>query len=49
MPDGNLPEFVNVYNISGMQIKQNVARESALDGLKKGVYIINNQKVIITK
>ena len=47
--DENLPKFVNVYNIAGILVKQNVARELALDGLEKGVYIVNNQKVIITK
>ena len=43
-----LPAFVNVYNIMGQLIKSNVARESALDGLTKGIYIVNNKKVIIT-
>lgn len=43
-----LPAFVNIYNIMGQLLKQNVARESALEGLANGIYIINNKKVIVS-
>lgn len=39
-------EFVNVYNITGVAVKQNVERKHALDGLSKGIYIVGNKKVI---
>jgi hypothetical protein len=42
-----LPAFVNVYNIMGQLLKQNVARESALEGLADGIYIVNNKKMIV--
>lgn len=39
------PAFVNVYNLQGMLIRQNVATESALDGLAAGIYIVNGKKI----
>ncbi len=44
-----VPAFVNVHSITGQLIKQNVARESALDGLMNGVYLINNKKIILNR
>jgi hypothetical protein len=43
-----LPAFVNVYNVMGQLLKPNVARESALDGLANGIYIVNHKKVIVS-
>jgi hypothetical protein len=42
-----LPAFVNVYSITGVLLKQNVARESALNGLANGIYIVNNKKMLV--
>lgn len=39
------PAFVNVYNLQGMLIRQNVATESAIDGLAAGIYIVNGKKI----
>ncbi len=44
-----VPAFVNVHSITGQLIKQDVARESALDGLLNGIYLINNKKIIINR
>jgi hypothetical protein len=43
-----LPAFVNVYNVMGQLLKQHVARESALEGLANGIYIVNNKKMIVS-
>ena len=37
----------NVYSINGRLIKMNVIRANATEGLRNGIYIIDNQKVII--
>lgn len=37
---------VNVYTLDGRLIRRNVPADHALDGLKKGVYVINNNKYI---
>ncbi len=42
-----LPAFVNVYDINGKLIKKNVAKEEALNGLSKGIYIVNNKKMMV--
>lgn len=42
-----LPEFVDVYTLSGVLVKRNVHFSEALDGLAKGVYIVGNKKVIL--
>lgn len=44
-----MPAFVTVYNINGQVVKLNVARESALENLEKGIYIINKKKIAITE
>ena len=38
---------VDVYTLTGIRIRHNVRREEALKGLRKGIYIINRQKVIL--
>ena len=40
-------EKVNVYSIDGVLIRRNVARAGATDGLKKGIYIVGKQKVLV--
>ncbi len=35
---------VNVYNLNGILVRQNVKMSEALDGLQKGVYIVNGTK-----
>ena len=39
--------FVNVYTINGHLLKQHVLRENALDGLRKGIYIVGRKKVYV--
>ncbi len=43
--EGN--EIVNVYNVQGMLLKQNVKAADALKELPRGIYIIGNRKVIV--
>ena len=37
--------LVNVYNLQGVAVKTNVKAANALDGLNRGIYIINGKKV----
>lgn len=39
--------YVNVYSIKGCLLKQHVLRENALDGLRKGLYIVGGKKVYV--
>lgn len=43
----DLPDFVNVYNLNGVIIKRNVRATEALEGLSKGIYLLNDKKVVI--
>ena len=38
---------VNVYSISGVLVRSEVARAAALNGLPKGVYIIDGRKIVV--
>lgn len=38
-------ELVDVYSINGVLLKKSVKRQDALNGLGKGIYIVNGQKV----
>ena len=38
---------VNVYTVDGALVKQNVKAADALKGLKKGLYIVGKQKVLV--
>ena len=40
-------QFVSVYTITGAPVKLNVRPSEALEGLKKGIYIVGNKKVIV--
>lgn len=42
-----ISELINVYTLSGTCIRTDVERKSALDGLAKGIYIIDNEKMIV--
>ncbi|MBP5457908.1 MAG: hypothetical protein J6Y37_15570 [Paludibacteraceae bacterium] len=42
-------DIVNVYTVSGIQVKANVKKSQALDGLQKGTYIVGHEKVMIKK
>ncbi|MCH4147627.1 MAG: hypothetical protein LKG25_04865 [Prevotella sp.] len=44
---GNSSENVNVFNLSGVRVRANVSRSSALNGLAKGVYILEGKKVVV--
>ena len=44
MTDNN--NYVDVYTLTGLKVKSNVKQTEALDGLKKGIYIINGKKVM---
>ena len=37
---------VNVYNLEGKLVRSQVAAATALQGLAKGVYVINGKKVV---
>lgn len=41
--------IVNVYNTMGALVRKDMKRSDALMGLKSGLYVINNQKVFISK
>lgn len=38
--------LVNVYTIDGILVRKQVLENQALNGLKKGIYIVNGKKVI---
>lgn len=38
-------ELVDVYSINGILLKKSVERKNAFNGLSKGIYIVNGQKV----
>ena len=40
-------DAVDVFTVAGTKIRSNVARENALNGLDKGVYIIGNKKYFV--
>lgn len=40
-------QTVNVYNISGIMVKRNVASDEALETLPKGIYIVNGKKYVV--
>lgn len=40
---------VDVYNPQGQLLKKQVSTEEALDGLKKGVYVVGGQKKMVTE
>ena len=42
--DGTFP--VDVYNLQGVQLRKNVARDAALEGLPAGIYIVGGKKVV---
>lgn len=39
--------IVNVYSIQGQLVRYKVARNIATEGLQDGIYIINNQKIVV--
>jgi hypothetical protein len=43
----NNSENVDVFNLSGVRVRANVARSSALNGLAKGIYIVGGKKVVV--
>lgn len=45
--DSEMPDFVNVYSMTGTLLKKNVRPEYALKGLEKGIYIVGNKKSIV--
>lgn len=40
------PAIVNVYNLQGMVVKAGVSEADALEGLPRGLYIVNGKKVV---
>ena len=44
LSDGTLP--VDVYSLQGVQLRQNVERGEALEGLPAGIYIVGGKKVV---
>ncbi len=47
VPTGNNNGTVDVYTTDGVLVKKNVKAEKATAGLKKGVYIIGKEKVLV--
>lgn len=43
----SLPEFVDVYNLSGVKVKRNIPSSSIPSQLNKGIYIINGHKIAL--
>ena len=41
------PEFVDVYDLTGRLIRKQVKATNAVEGLKKGFYIVGGKKVIV--
>ena len=41
-----MKKTVNVYNMQGILVRQGVERDSALDGLSGGIYIVNGKKIL---
>ncbi len=41
------PEYTHVYSIDGRLIRRNVKTANALNGLPKGIYIVNQKKVVV--
>lgn len=39
-------KLVDVYNILGVQVKNDVRKSEALEGLQRGIYIVDGKKVI---
>ena len=37
---------VDVHNLAGVRVRSNVSYSDSVEGLPKGIYIINNKKVI---
>lgn len=40
-------KYVNVYAVDGRQVRSNVSRDKALDGLKSGIYVVDGEKHIV--
>lgn len=38
--------YVNVYTLDGAEVKAHVLKSAALDGLRKGVYVVDGKKVM---
>ena len=46
MAGGEADTPVDVYTLSGVKVKGGVKASEALDGLQRGVYIVNGKKII---
>lgn len=44
---GTQDSIVNVYNLQGMLVRENVDRDTAVDGLAPGVYVVGGRKVVV--
>ena len=42
-----IKQFVNVYTTDGVLVKKNVKAVEATKGLKKGVYVVGKNKVLV--
>ncbi len=47
--NSNLDELVNVYSIDGRLLLKEVKRSQAMNELSNGIYLFNNQKIVISK
>ena len=40
-------DTVNVYNLSGVELRHGVSKAEATKGLAKGVYVVGNSKYVV--
>ena len=40
-------KFVNVYTVDGVPVRKHVDAATATEGLKKGIYVVGNRKVLV--
>lgn len=47
--NGSLPDFVDVYSTDGTLVRRHAPATHCLDGLGKGIYVVNGKKVALFK
>ena len=45
---GKLSEIVDVYDVAGQLVRRQVKRADAVKGLKKGIYVVNGEKFVVS-
>lgn len=44
--DGETDALVDVYTVNGVKVKSGVKASAALEGLNRGIYIVNGKKIV---